>query len=140
MRDRADAITSVTARRARLLARFSDAWSMGDLDALMDLMAADCTFRASVGPEPGETFVGRQAVREGFRRFLAAGSAGPAAHTVAEEPLVSDDFAVTRWVTSHPQRDGPAVVVCACDVLGFEGDLIKFKDTYRKVGGGSPTY
>ena len=49
------------------LARFTQAWNDKDLDTLMDHMADDCTFMASVGTEvEGSLWVGRESVREGF--------------------------------------------------------------------------
>ena len=121
--------------RAELVDRFSAAWSAGDVETLMELMAEDCMFRASVGPEPGVTFSGRDEVRRGFEQFLGAARGGPEPDTDTEEPLISRDFAVTRWTSRFPKSDGAPLVVRACDILGFEGDRIKFKDTYRKVAG-----
>jgi ketosteroid isomerase-like protein len=118
--------------RAELVDRFSAAWGEKDIKTLMELMTDDCTFRASVGPEPGVTFVGREEVRRGFEQFLAGGNDDPAPQTETEAPLISRDFAVTRWTTRFRNSD---LVVRACDILGFEGDRIKFKDTYRKVAG-----
>ncbi|MGH2868635.1 MAG: nuclear transport factor 2 family protein [Solirubrobacteraceae bacterium] len=127
-----------TADRERLLERFTAAWRAKDLDTLMALMTEECSFRASLGPEPGASFSGRAEVRRGFSLFLG-GSAGDApAETETEDPLISRDFAVTRWTTRYPQPAGSPVVVRACDILGFEGDRIKFKDTYRKVAGDLP--
>lgn len=122
-------------QRAELIERFSAAWAAKDLETLMALITDDCTFRASLGPEPGATFVGRDEVRRGFEQLLAIGSdaPAPAPETDAEEPLISRDFAVTRWTTRFPCSDGPPLVVKACDIIGFEGDRIKFKDAYRKV-------
>ena len=49
------------------LARFTQAWNDKDLDSLMDHMAHDCTFMASVGTDvEGSLWVGREKVREGF--------------------------------------------------------------------------
>lgn len=45
------------------LAAFSAAWAAKDIDALMTFMTDDCVYAASVGPEPGKTFVGKEAVR-----------------------------------------------------------------------------
>lgn len=123
--------------RGKLLKDFSTAWEAKDVDALMGLMADECAFRASLGPEPGMTFVGREEVRRGFILFL--GPPGPpAAETVTDEPLICDDFAVTRWTTRIPQSDGEPLVVRACDIIEFAGDRIGVKDTYRKVSGDPP--
>lgn len=124
-----------TADRAHLLDAFTAAWSAKDLDALMALMAEECAFRASIGPEPGTTFAGRDEVRRGFELFLGGGDTAPEPETENEEALIGGDFAVTRWTSRYPQPDGPPVVVRACDILEFHDDHIKLKDTYRKVTG-----
>ncbi|MCW3005682.1 MAG: hypothetical protein JWP17_308 [Solirubrobacterales bacterium] len=125
--------------RGRLLDAFTSAWEAGDVDGLMALMAPECTFRASVGPEPGATFSGREAVRRGFEAFLSRPASGPPPSTQTQPPLVGEDFAVTRWTSSFPQPDGPPLVVRACDVFEFAGDRIRSKDTYRKVVGAPPS-
>jgi uncharacterized protein (TIGR02246 family) len=52
---------------AEFLARFTQAWNEKDLDTLMDHMADDCTFMASVGIEvEGSQWIGREDVRKGF--------------------------------------------------------------------------
>jgi ketosteroid isomerase-like protein len=124
--------------RMALIEAFSAAWQAKDVDALMGLMADDCAFRASVGPEPGATFTGREEVRRGFQLFLGGRAATPAPETEAEQTLVAEDFAVTRWTTRVPQPQGPPLVIRACDILEFEGERIRFKDTYRKVAGPPP--
>ena len=139
---RSDAVAmhglGVIAQRAILLEQFSAAWTEKDLDGLMALMADGCLFRASVGPEPGASFEGREEVRRGFSLFLGGDQDDPAVETDTEAPLVCVDFAVTRWTSRFPQPSGPPVVIRACDILGFEGERIKFKDTYRKVSGELP--
>src|ERR1700750_2731992 len=118
--------------RSALLEAFTAAWEAKGVAGRMGLMADDCAFRASVGPEPGVTFSGRDEVREGFERFLN-GAAGPVPENETEAPMLSENFAGTRWTNRFPQPDGPPVVVRACDVFEFAGDRIAFKDTYRKV-------
>ncbi len=123
------------ADRIALIESFASAWTARDVDALMALMAQDCEFRASIGPEPGMTFTGRAAVRQGYELFLGPGGSST---TEEEEMLVSEDFAVTRWTsrTSGPGPNGAPgsvdVVVRACDIFEFTGDRISRKDTYRK--------
>jgi ketosteroid isomerase-like protein len=127
------------AERAALLSRFNEAWETRDLDALMELMSDDCRFRASIGPEPGVTFEGPDEVRRGFALFLGqAPAAGTQpSGTVTEPPLISEDFAVTRWTTNIPRPDRP-LVVSACDIFTFVGTRIACKDTYRKISGALP--
>ena len=129
---------AIAARRAQLIDRFTPAWQAKHLDGLMALMSDSCSFRGSVGVEPGTTFEGRAEVRRGFELFLRGGSNDQPAETDAEPPLICEDFAVTRWTTRYPQLSGPPVVVRACDIFGFAGDRITFKDTYRKLPGELP--
>jgi hypothetical protein len=127
------------AARASRLAQFTESWNARDLDTLMALMSDDCRFRASIGPEPGVTFEGPDAVRRGFALFLSQTptlDAAPA-ETVTEPPLISEDFAVTRWTTRIPHLDQP-IVVSVCDIFTFVGRHIACKDTYRKVSGRLP--
>ena len=66
-----DGPDDLLAERMRVLDTFARAWSQHDIDTLMSLVTDDCVYSASVGPDPGETFVGREAVRNGFLRLLA---------------------------------------------------------------------
>jgi len=120
--------------RAELIEAFSQAWSAKDVDAAMALMADEPEFRASVGPEPGTSYVGRDEVRRGFEKFLAPSDA-PEPVTENAPTLLSGDFAITRWTLRWPGGAGPGGEVRGCDVLEFEGDRIRVKDTYRKASG-----
>jgi len=124
--------------RNALLGAFTRAWAAKDLDALMDLMAPDCEFRSSVGPEPGGVFLGRDEVRRGFALYLGPVEAPTAAVDSAPD-LVEDQFAVTRWTARSQEADGSITEVRACDVFEFSGDHIRTKDTYRKVLGSLPS-
>ncbi|MFN8218027.1 MAG: nuclear transport factor 2 family protein [Solirubrobacterales bacterium] len=115
---------------AAVIERFSAAWEAGDVETLMALMAAECEFRASLGPEPGRSYTGREAVREAFEGFLAP-NGGPAAVTESVPVLIGPDFAVTRWTVRVEGR----ITVRGCDVFEFDGELIRCKDTYRKSAG-----
>src|SRR5207302_4000436 len=52
-----------TAANRQTWQRFSEAWAKRDIDGLMALVTDDIFYGASVGPEPGATFRGRDAVR-----------------------------------------------------------------------------
>ncbi len=129
--------------RRKLLGTFSAAWSAKDVDALMDLMAQDCEFRSSVGPEPGGVFLGREEVRRGFGLYLAPAGASAEVEVEVEvvmaPDLISEHFGVTRWTATSHHPDGTTTVVRACDVFEFEGALIRSKDTYRKMFGALPS-
>lgn len=120
--------------RVALIESFTRAWRERDLDALMALMAEDCEFRSSTGPEPGTSFVGRDEVRRGFRQYLAP-SDGPEPESESEPLLIGPGFALARWVVRQRHPDGSTTETRGCDVFEFEGGRIRLKDTYRKISG-----
>src|SRR4051812_29386376 len=63
--------TSAGVMTAERLGDFSAAWSAGDVEKLMSMVTDDCVYKASVGPEPGTTYSGRDEVRRGFTEMLA---------------------------------------------------------------------
>lgn len=116
-------------RRGALLDAFAAAWSAGDINHLMGMMASGCWFRSSIGDEPGRSFVGPDQVRAGFESFVGS-QASPSAPSVVTQRMVACDFAVVLWEV--PGEDG-TTAVSACDVFEFSGDRILSKDTFRKV-------
>jgi ketosteroid isomerase-like protein len=110
----------------------SAAWGRRDLPALMKYVADDCVYSASVGPEPGETFVGRDAVRAGFAKLLAHDSDG-----VAEpgEMRSDGDWVVSTWGYRMRTPDGRQVLVRGCDLFVLRDGLIVRKDAFRKTSG-----
>jgi ketosteroid isomerase-like protein len=112
-----------------ILMEFTKAWGRRDIEALMSYVTDDCVYGASVGPEPGQTFVGREAVREGFLLLLAhdaAATSGP------PEVTVCGDRGVVRWSFIYG-TGAKAVTVRGCDLFDFRGDRISRKDAYRKT-------
>jgi ketosteroid isomerase-like protein len=108
---------------------FGDAWNCGDIDALMSMVADDCVFSASVGPEPGATFVGKTAVREGFMRMLE--------HDAHATPEPGDVHAfgtlvVATWGLSTPHQ-GRCITVRGIDLFEFRQGMIIRKDAFRKT-------
>ncbi len=112
------------------LASFNRAWGDSDLNALMDLVSEDCVYAASVGPEPGTTYVGRDEVRRGFTELLAyeedceEGRGGPI--------YIHGNRGFCEWSYRLPQADGSRVEVRGCDFFEFEGNRIRRKDAFIK--------
>ena len=52
------------------LQAFGDAWAKKGIDSLVQFITDDCEYHASVGPEPGERFIGKDEVRRGFQAML----------------------------------------------------------------------
>lgn len=122
--------TSDTAVIGERLAAFGDAWRAQDIDALMEFMTDDCEFRASVGPEPGSTYRGREEVRRGFEAILAHDDAGEGRSGIT---VIAGTYAAAQWVLVRDHPDGSRTEVRGCDIFEFEDDRIKLKDAYRKV-------
>ena len=116
-------------RYVRLLKQFGEAWNAGDIDELMSMMTDDCVYCASVGPEPGTTYVGWEAVREGFLAMLAFDSGGVSR---AGRVFIAGSVGVSEW--SYVFRAGPDTdfEVRGCDIFEFRSDRISRKDAFRK--------
>jgi ketosteroid isomerase-like protein len=112
------------------LTRFNEAWARGDVDELMTYLTDDCVYSASVGPEPGQTFTGRDEVRRGIERMLAHDAAGEG-HT--GRVWVAGDVGAAEWSYVFSDADGGEREVKGCDLFQFRGDLIAVKDAYRKT-------
>lgn len=110
----------------------SAAWGRADLETIMKFIAEDCVYLASVGPEPGETFTGRDAVRAGFARLLSHDSDG-----IAEpgEMRSAGNWVVSTWGFRKKRPDGQPFVVRGCDVFTLRDGLIVRKDSFRKTVG-----
>ncbi|MFD2754370.1 nuclear transport factor 2 family protein [Comamonas terrae] len=115
---------------ARFLAEFAAAWNRHDIEALMDFMAEDCEFHAVGGPDlMGRSFIGREAVREGFQM---AWQAFPDAAWVDGEHFVHGDRGVSESTFQGTKADGLRVQARMVDVFTFRDGKIAVKNAYRK--------
>jgi taurine dehydrogenase small subunit len=122
-----DSATGMTVQR---LAEFGEAWHQKDLDKLLKFITDDCVYSASVGPEPGETFRGRDEVREGFARMLAYDT-GAERHS--DDAWIFGERGVALWSFGYKDDEGNAYEVKGIDLYTFVGDKISLKDAYRKT-------
>jgi hypothetical protein len=111
------------------LRAFDDAWGRKDVGALMEFMTDDCEYDASVGPEPGVRYVGKDEVRRGFQTLLN--------HDAGSESLpgklyVYGDRGVAEWFYKNTDEIGQSTVVRGCDLFEFVGNKIKVKNAFRK--------
>ena len=117
---------------AAFLARFTQAWIEQDLDTLMNQMADDCVFMASVGTGvEGTKWVGREEVRKGFASLWQN---YPDAHF---EPIGEDFILGNRgcceWLFTGTRKvDGKKIQARGCDVLTFKSGKILIKNSMRK--------
>ncbi|SPA30331.1 conserved hypothetical protein [Cupriavidus taiwanensis] len=119
-----------TAAAIELLQAFNDAWNRHDIDALMDCMADDCVFHGVAGPDLlGRSFVGREAVREGFQ---LAWQTFPDAQWVDGDHFVTGDRGVSESTFRGTRADGARIEARMVDVFTFRGGKIAVKNAYRK--------
>jgi len=117
---------------AEFLATFTQAWNDQDVDKLMEHMADDCVFMASVGNEvEGSKFEGREDVRKGFASLY---DGYPDAHFEGiGEDLIVGDRGVAEWIfTGTKASDGSKVRARGCDVYTFKDGKILVKNSMRK--------
>jgi steroid delta-isomerase-like uncharacterized protein len=113
-----------------LLDRFADAWNRHDLDALMSMMADDCVFEASAGPQvDGQRSEGKPAVRAAF---AAVFEAFHDAHWANARHFVAVNRGVSEWTFRGTHEDGKRVEVDGCDLFTFRDGKIAVKNSYRK--------
>ncbi len=112
------------------LAAFAAAWNRHDIDALMSFMAEDCAFHAVAGPDLlGRSFVGRDAVREGFQ---LAWQTFPDAAWLDGEHFVQGDRGVSECTFHGTKADGTRIEARMVDVFTFRDGKIAVKNAYRK--------
>ncbi len=100
---------------------FVSAWAAADLERLMTYVTDDIVYGASVGPDPGATYVGKPDVREGFRIMMAYDRGK--AMSPAEATFLGDRGFV-EWKSGE---------VRGFDVLSFRDGLISRKEAFRKT-------
>lgn len=104
---------------------FSDAWEAGDLDKMMACVTDDIVYSASIGPEPGTTFRGREEVRAGIAAMIAHDAATSMSTHLLHE---AGDMLFPLWTYRLPGGG----LARGMDVIGFRGGKICRKDGYRK--------
>lgn len=124
-----DAMVGQPKMTVERLTAFDDAWARKDIESLMQFITDDCEYHASVGPEPGERFIGKDEVRRGFQAMLD--------HDAGSEPLpgklyVYGDRGVAEWSYVSTDDSGRSVVVRGCDLFEFVEDKISLKNAFRK--------
>ncbi len=110
--------------------RFSQAWKEKDIDTLMTLITDDCVYTASVGPEPGERFSGKDAVREGFALMLENDTVE---RVQFSNLLTNENRAACEWRYFSTDNNGNEIVIHGCDLYTFADDKISVKDSFRKT-------
>ena len=113
-----------------LVAQFMNAWEAGDADGVMAVFGDDCIYAASVGPEPGTTWRGRDAVARGVAQMLAFEAGGESRQG---ELRFSEDRAFAQWSYNATAPDGRVMDVKGIDIIHFADGRIASIDAYRKT-------
>lgn len=109
-------------------ARFSQAWSQGDIDGLMECMAAQPVYSSSGGTR----HVGREAVREAFTAICKPSD--PSVEASPPEAHFFGNRSLSYWTLPLPAPDGRPSEVSGVDIVTYDGaGRIMRKDAYRKL-------
>lgn len=112
------------------LAKFGEAWNRHDIEALMSFMADNCEFHAVAGPDlMGRSFIGREAVREGFQ---LAWQTFPDAAWLDGVHFVCGDRGVSETTFKGTKADGSRIEARMVDVFTFVDGKIAVKNAFRK--------
>ena len=110
------------------LERFSEAWARHDIDAFLDMMTVDAVYAASIGPEPGTTFRGREQIAEGLATMFKHDDG---ATILASEPTIFEGGAISTWTYRFEGVDRPDEL--GVDIWQFRDGKVSLKDAYRKM-------
>lgn len=114
-------------------AAFGAAWGSGDADLVASFFSENGVYHASVGPDlMGKTYVGREEVREGSRRFFERFPDGRFENL---KITLHDDSGLFEWDFIATGANGHEARTAGCDILAFEGDMFTLKNSFRKVVG-----
>lgn len=121
-------------RNKGVYAEFAAAWHDKDLSRLNAMIADDAVYGGSVGPEPGTTYRGRDAVMRGFAEMLAF---DPGISTTDGVVYVGDR-AYVEWSYRTIEEGREIVSLRGMDIVEFNEGKITRKEAFRKALG-SPT-
>lgn len=114
------------------LAEFGLVWERKDLEATLAFFTEDARYLAVVGPEPGRTIVGAEAIRKNIEAIFANDAIAP----LKPGPVwVFDDGrrGVAEWTLTVTEADGVHRAYRGIDLFEFDGDRISVKDSFRKI-------
>ena len=118
--------------KQELVRKFMDAWEQADIGAVMQLMAENCSYSASIGPEPGMTFRGGIDVNRGVGEMMAFEAGGESRQG---RVWFADDRAFAEWDYDEIADDGEVKIVRGIDVIHMAEGKIWSIDAYRKSTG-----
>lgn len=113
-----------------LLVAHIAAWSRHDIDAIMEMMTANCVYESSGGDDPwGRRYTGQNQVREAYADLLEL---LPDIRFQNARHMAAGDRGVSEWTMLATRPDGTRIEARGCDLFEFREGKIHRRDSYRK--------
>jgi ketosteroid isomerase-like protein len=113
-----------------LLVAHTAAWSRHDIDAIMEMMTANCVYESSGGDDPwGRRYTGQNQVREAYADLLEL---LPDIRFQNARHMAAGDRGVSEWTMLATRPDGTRIEARGCDLFEFREGKIHRRDSYRK--------
>lgn len=109
-----------------ILLQFAAAWKDGNIESVLNFFSKDAIYLASVGPEPGKTYSGKEEIKQGIDKMMKNDMG-----SIATIKNIRVNNAHGFWEWTYHFQDGSEQR--GCDLFEFEGDKIKVKNAFRKV-------
>lgn len=114
-----------------VFARYQQAWSEGNIEAIVSMMTPDGVYEASMGPEEwGARYVGHDEIRAALHA-MGIGTSRTGGHVYGERVLVGDR-GFSEWTSQTTGPDGEPFTIYGADVYEFRDGLVSKKIAYRK--------
>jgi ketosteroid isomerase-like protein len=122
-----DQLSELPAEIRDVLNRFAEAWGSADPARVLAVMAEDCVYEASVGPEPGRTYRGAAELLVGLKAMFA--------HDAPARIEITDVFgcgdrAAWEW-RYYDAADN--LIARGCDLFLLRDGRIAVKNAFRKT-------
>jgi hypothetical protein len=109
-----------------LLKTFAKAWDCRDLETVVSCFSDDGVYYSSVGPDPGEKAIGRDAIRVLVKRMFEHDTG---AKTQIVDRHVGPRSSYWTWIYTLPN----GTIERGCDIMSIANGRITLKDAYRKT-------
>ena len=121
----------MTEERLAGMKAFLEAFNHHDVDEVMSFFVDDCEFDTPRGPTPwGRRLRGKDEVRKGIEaRF----SGIPDISYNDDRHWACGDRGVSEWTLRGTTTEGDTIEVRGCDLLEFEGNKLRRKDSFWKI-------
>src|SRR5689334_14641430 len=96
----------------------------------MTFLTEDFVHEASIGPESGITYMGREVVRHAFKKMHVH---HPDGETRGGPVFICSNKGVMEWTSHWTAPEGQVIEQRGCSVYEFDEDHIYRKNAFRKT-------